>query len=232
MSKKKGSLDLIALEKKALKVLKKIAYDIDSPDLGTMYDAVGRLASHENSRSLLPKAMELLESPDQNIKQASFTVAGKFAFGEYTQEVFSSLKSLNPVEREQVLQGIQEKFYQTGGPDSNGELKLWIKAIEGLGKEHQRAVFGLMRSLGEPGKRWVTKQIKEHGLKDKQLTFAESGLRKLVREYTREAGVRNLEREIASICRKFAKIVAQGNDKNAKVTSTTIIKYLGHRRYR
>jgi hypothetical protein len=162
MSKKKGSLDLQAKEKKALKELKKIAYDIDSPNLGTMYDAVGRLASHDNSRSLLPKAMELLENPDQNVKQASFTVAGKFAFGAYTQDVFISLKSLNPVEREQVLQGIQEKFNQTGGPESNGELKRWIKALEGLGKEHQPAVFGLMRSLGEPGKRWVTKQIKEN----------------------------------------------------------------------
>ncbi|GAF93222.1 unnamed protein product, partial [marine sediment metagenome] len=68
MSKKKGTLDILNLERKGLKVLKKIAYDIDSPDLGTMYDAVGRLASHENSRALLPKVMELLESPDQNIK--------------------------------------------------------------------------------------------------------------------------------------------------------------------
>ncbi len=162
MSKKKSTLNLQALEQKGMKVLKKIAYDIDSPDLGTMYDAVGRLATHDNSRSLLPKAMELLESPDQNIKQASFTVAGKFAFGAYTQEVFISLKSLNPVEREQVLQGIQEKFNQRGGPESNGELKRWIKALEGLGKEHQPAVFGLMRSLGEPGKRWVIKQIKDN----------------------------------------------------------------------
>lgn len=159
---KKGTLKVSAMEKKALKELSKIAYDIDSPDLGKMYDAVGRLASHETSRSLLPKAMELLENPDQNVKQAAFTVAGKFTFGIYTQEVFSSLKSLNPVEREQVLQGIQEKFYQTGGPESKSELKRWIKALEGLGKEHQPAVFGLMRSLGDPGKRWVTKQIKDN----------------------------------------------------------------------
>lgn len=162
MSKKKASFDLVAKEKKALKELRKIAYDIDSPDLGTMYDAVGRLATHRNSRSLLPKALELLESPDQNVKQASFTVAGKFAFGDYTTDVFVSLKSLNPVEREQVLQGIQEKFTQTGGPESNGELKRWIKALEGLGKEHQPTVFALMRFLGDPGKKWVTKQIRNN----------------------------------------------------------------------
>ncbi|MFW9869831.1 MAG: hypothetical protein ACFFFO_12460 [Candidatus Thorarchaeota archaeon] len=159
---KKRPLNLEALEKKTLKELSKIAYDIDSPDLGKMYDAVGRLASHKTSRSLLPKAMELLESSDQNIKQAAFTVAGKFTFGEYTSDVFRALKSLNPVEREQVLQGIHEKFNQTGGPESKSELKRWITALEGLGKEHQPAVFGLMKFLGDPGKKWITKQIKEN----------------------------------------------------------------------
>ncbi|MFW9925312.1 MAG: hypothetical protein ACFFDM_00950 [Candidatus Thorarchaeota archaeon] len=158
---KKGPLKLDALEMKALKELTKIAHDIDSPDLGLMYDAVGRLASHKTSRSLLPKALELLESPDQNIKQAAFTVAGKFTFGEYTPDFFRSLKSLNPVEREQVLQGIHEKFNQSGGPESTSELKRWINALEGLGKEHQPAVFGLMKFLGEPGKRWITNQIKD-----------------------------------------------------------------------
>ena len=159
---KKVTLGISALEKKALRELSKIAYDIDSPDLGRMYDAVGRLATHEYSRSLLPKAMELLDHPDQNVKQSAFTVAGKFTFGKYTSEVFNTLKSLNPVEREQVLQGIQEKFNQTGGPESTRELKRWISALERLGKEHQPAVFGLMRSLGGPGKRWVSKQIKDN----------------------------------------------------------------------
>jgi hypothetical protein len=158
---KKGLVKVSTLEKKALKELARIAHNIDSPDLGQMYDAVGRLATHTNSRSLLPKAMELLESSDQNVKQAAFTIAGKFSFGKYTSEVFASLKTMNPAEREQVLQGIQEKFNQYGAPESTCELKRWIKALEGLGKEHQPAVFGLMRSLGSPGKRWVTKQIKE-----------------------------------------------------------------------
>jgi len=159
---KKGTVNISALEKKALKEMSSIAYDIDSPDLGKMYDAVGRLATHPNSRSLLPKAMDLLESSDQNVKQAAFTVAGKFTFGKYTQDVFVSLKTMNPAEREQVLQGIQEKFNQIGAPESSSELKQWIKALEGLGKEHQPAVFGLMRSLGDPGRRWVTKQISDN----------------------------------------------------------------------
>jgi hypothetical protein len=162
VSKKKSTLDLLALEKKALSELKKIAYDIDSPDLGTMYDAVGRLASHHTNRSLLPKAMELLNAQDQNVKQAAFTVAGKTAFGPYISEIFTTLKTMNPVEREQVLQGIQEIFSQTGGPESSNEQKRWIDVLENLGKEHQPAVFGLMRSLGEPGQRWVTHQIRDN----------------------------------------------------------------------
>ncbi|MGY5865422.1 MAG: hypothetical protein RTV41_12525 [Candidatus Thorarchaeota archaeon] len=158
---KKGVVKVSTLEKKALKELARIAYDIDSPDLEQMYSAVGRLATHSNSRSLLPKAMDLLESSDQNVKQSAFTVAGKFSFGKYTPEIFTSLKTMNPAEREQVLQGIQEKFNQSGAPESTSELKRWITALESLGKEHQPAVFGLMRSLGAPGNNWVTKQIRD-----------------------------------------------------------------------
>src|SRR5690242_12990206 len=58
----------------------------------------------------------------------------------------------------------------------------------------------------------VPKQRLEHGLKDEQLTIDEMALRKLIREYTRESGVRNLEREIATICRKVAKEVASGHE--------------------
>jgi hypothetical protein len=162
VSKKRGFLDLSTYETMAMRELKKIAYDIDSPDLGLMYDAVGRLAAHHTGRSLLPKTMELLNTTDQNVKQAAFTVAGKYAFGVYIGEFFNELKNLNPVEREQVLQGIQEMFYQTGGPESVSEQKNWISALESLGKEHQRAVFGLMKFFGDHGIRWVTYQIRNN----------------------------------------------------------------------
>jgi len=161
VSKKNSALDLEALEMRALKDLKKISYDIDSPDLSVMYDAVGRLASHPTNRSLLPKAMELLHTQDQNVKQAAFIVAGRNAYGPYTSEIFSVLKILNPVERAQVLQGIQEMFSQTGGPESPNEQKSWIGALENLGKEHQPTVFGLMKFLGDPGQRWVIRQIRD-----------------------------------------------------------------------
>ena len=162
MSKKSKTSDYLALEQRFLKPLQKIAWDIDSPNLGTMYDAVGRLATVTNKRLLLPKAMDLLSAVDRNVKQAAFTVAGRNLSGLYQTEFFVSLKDMNPVEREQILQGIQEMFTQTGGPTSTFEQKIWIQNLETLGREHQPAVFGLMIGLGKPGKNWVTKQIRDN----------------------------------------------------------------------
>ena len=78
----------------------------------------------------------------------------------------------------------------------------------------------------------LPKQLKEHGLNEKQLDISENGLRKVIREYTREAGVRNLEREIATICRKTAKDIVAKKEKNVKVTAQNVEKYLGIPRYR
>lgn len=77
----------------------------------------------------------------------------------------------------------------------------------------------------------LPKQLKNHGLTEKNLEFEESGLREIIRSYTREAGVRNLERQIASICRKIAKTVAEDGVKRAVVKSEDIQKYLGPRRF-
>jgi ATP-dependent Lon protease len=78
----------------------------------------------------------------------------------------------------------------------------------------------------------IKKQVNEHGLKHKNLTISEGAIRKIIREYTREAGVRNLEREIASICRKTAREVVKDANKSIRVTSGNIISYLGNPRYR
>ena len=78
----------------------------------------------------------------------------------------------------------------------------------------------------------VPKQLKNHGLEPKRLRFTEAGLRSVIREHTREAGVRNLEREIASICRKVAKGVAQGKVKAARLTAKSVRNYLGPPRFR
>ncbi len=73
----------------------------------------------------------------------------------------------------------------------------------------------------------IPKQVKENGLKSDQITFTEEALRHVIREYTREAGVRNLEREIATICRKVAREVAEGDVTALKVTTQNVHKFLG-----
>ena len=64
----------------------------------------------------------------------------------------------------------------------------------------------------------VAKQVENHGLSKAQLTFTDGGLRAVIRGYTREAGVRNLEREIGAICRKIARRRAEGDEDKVKVT--------------
>lgn len=162
MSKKTKTSEYSTLEREFLKHLQDIAWNIDSPNIGTMYEAVGKLATTQFNRLLLPKAMDLLASSDRNVKQAAYTVAGKNMHGSYLTEFTIALREMNPAEREQVLQGIQETFMNTGGPTSTLEQKNWIKSLETLGKEHQPSVFGLMIGLGKSGYTWISKQIREN----------------------------------------------------------------------
>lgn len=77
----------------------------------------------------------------------------------------------------------------------------------------------------------VPKQLKMHGLTEEQLQIEPEALRKIIREYTRESGVRNLEREIATICRKVARRIAEGEEGKVRVTAEDVPSYLGPRRY-
>ncbi len=78
----------------------------------------------------------------------------------------------------------------------------------------------------------IPKQIKDHGLKKSNLRIEEKGLRDLINYYTREAGVRNLERQIANVCRKVAKRIVEEDIKSVKLTPKNIEKYLGKPLYR
>ncbi len=79
----------------------------------------------------------------------------------------------------------------------------------------------------------LPKQKKIHGLKDQTIRITDKALKKLIREYTREAGVRSLEREITSICRKVVKkVVSKGKDYKETVTPKKLEQYLGIPRYR
>jgi ATP-dependent Lon protease len=79
----------------------------------------------------------------------------------------------------------------------------------------------------------VKKDMEANGLTPENIAFSEGALMAVIRQYTREAGVRNLEREIASICRKVAReIVTNGHNGQIKISSKTVQKYLGVARYR
>jgi len=74
----------------------------------------------------------------------------------------------------------------------------------------------------------VKKQSEANGLKPENIYFSDGAIYEIIRRYTREAGVRNLEREIASVCRKVAKeVVKQGPDTRIRITEPSIAKYLG-----
>ena len=73
----------------------------------------------------------------------------------------------------------------------------------------------------------IPRQLEQHGLTPKHLAFSESALHRMVQEYTYEAGVRNLERSIAQICRKTARRVAEGRSARQRITPAILHLYLG-----
>ncbi|MDF2669810.1 MAG: DNA-binding protein, partial [Paenibacillus sp.] len=78
----------------------------------------------------------------------------------------------------------------------------------------------------------LPKQIREHGLQEDQLEVEEDTLMKLIRDYTREAGVRNLEQQVASLCRKSAKAIVSGEKTSIHIDDTVLSEYLGPAKYR
>jgi ATP-dependent Lon protease len=85
--------------------------------------------------------------------------------------------------------------------------------------------------LGIAKKYLLPKQLGLHGLKRSQLTLSDKVLRTIIREYTREAGVRNLERRIADVCRKVATQIAKGRAQKPRVDDARLREWLGPRRY-
>ena len=77
----------------------------------------------------------------------------------------------------------------------------------------------------------IPKQMQEHGLKASRIEFEDEALRHLIRDYTFEAGVRNLEREIASVMRKVARKVAEGRRTKTKVTAEKLVDFLGPQKH-
>ena len=78
----------------------------------------------------------------------------------------------------------------------------------------------------------IPKQVEAHGLKDHEWSVSDSALRSLIRYYTREAGVRNLEREIANLARKAVKQIVGGTSDKVSVTTRNVEKFAGVRKFR
>jgi len=85
--------------------------------------------------------------------------------------------------------------------------------------------------LGIAKRYLLPKQLKLHGLQRSQLTLSDKMLRTVIREYTREAGVRNLERRLADVCRKAATQVAKGRAQKIRVDDARLREWLGARRF-
>jgi len=77
----------------------------------------------------------------------------------------------------------------------------------------------------------IPKQLVAHGLAAHELSFEPEALRQIVRGYTREAGVRNLEREIAAVARKVARRLAEGESEPVRITGDNLVEYLGRPRF-
>ncbi len=85
--------------------------------------------------------------------------------------------------------------------------------------------------LGIAKRYLVPKQIEAHGLQREQVTISDKALRLVIREYTREAGVRGLERRIADLCRKAALKVARGDERSIRIDERRVRSWLGPRRF-
>ncbi len=77
----------------------------------------------------------------------------------------------------------------------------------------------------------IPKKVKEHGLKKESIKISEKSIRDLINYYTRESGVRNLEREIANLCRKVARKIVTGKARGYSITPANLEKYLGKHRF-
>ena len=73
----------------------------------------------------------------------------------------------------------------------------------------------------------VPRQLKDNGLKAKHIQFEEDALKEIIAKYTREAGLRNLEREIGNVCRKVARKIAEGHKRQIKITPAAVATFLG-----
>ena len=155
-----GDMSLADLELKELKEMRRIAWDLESASQELMYQAAQGLSMYDVNRTLLPKAMNLLSAEEIFLQKLVIRTVGRNLFGAYIKEFFDSLVGISPAEVAQVLMGIREAFRENGSPVSASNQRLWIQALEGLGREHQPGIVEIMATLGTAGFGWTKKIIK------------------------------------------------------------------------
>ena len=104
-------------------------------------------------------------------------------------------------------------------------LKDRMEIIELSGYTEEEKYFIARRYL-------IPRQVSENGLSKKNIDFRPAAIRKILNDYTREAGVRDLERKIAAVCRGVARKVASGENAHFSITNTAVAEYLGHPSFR
>lgn len=162
MTGRKKSARIEDVELQRVTEMRNLALELESPNLGDAYEAAGKLAALDHTRSLLPLAWYMRDSEDPYIQKLMFQLIGKNAFGSYLDDFSEAILMLNPAEREQILQSIEERFNSVGAPKAKDEQENWISAFEKLGREHQPIVFSIMSNLGAQGYRWVRRKIREN----------------------------------------------------------------------
>jgi ATP-dependent Lon protease len=100
-----------------------------------------------------------------------------------------------------------------------------MEIIEISGYTDEEKIHILSRHL-------LSRQIKENGLKEENISISEKAMRDIINLYTRESGVRNLERRVGAVCRKVAIEVVENPDKQIKITQQNLSKYLGAPRFK
>jgi len=183
---------------------------------------------------------ELGEKDDvaTEMKELEFRIRKKRMSKEATQKVekeFKKLKLIPPMSAEAtVVRNYIDWFLSL--PWGHGTKdKLDLKRAEEILDEEVIRIVGYTEpeKIQIAQKFLVPKQMKANGLTQENIHFSDGALRKLIQSYTREAGVRNLEREIASICRKVAKkVLREGKNVSVKVTSEGVQKFLGVPKFR
>ena len=100
--------------------------------------------------------------------------------------------------------------------------RMEVISLSGYSENEKKVIAGM---------HLIPRQFKENGLKKKAMFISDGALRQIITEYTSEAGLRNLEREIGSLCRKTARKIAEGEKGPFKITKNNLHKYLGVPRF-